>query len=321
MSNQIKEFLDAASEAYYEGKPFISDAQFDYLADLISYNRVGAAPKGLTRPHKYPMYSLQKYYAGEGKVPLQSYTGQKITTPKLDGAALSLNYARGQLVEALTRGDGEIGQVVTDKFMVTAIVPRNLPQTDTIQVTGELVAPKHIANARNYSSGALGLNDVSEFASRELFFVAYDVHGIQFDYYSQKLEYLHSLGFKTVADTEFCDSFPHDGAVVRINKQSDYDAEGHTSKFPRGAYAIKNRSSGVPTILREVVWQTGKSGKCTPVAVFDPIVLDGATVTRATLNNPKYIRALNLDIGDTLFVERSGGIIPCILRSEKQIQT
>ena len=105
--------------------------------------------------------------------------------------------------------------------------------------------------------------------------------------------------------------------MVRVNLQKDYDDLGFTSKHPRGAYAIKNRTSGLGTILREVIWQTGKSGKVTPVAIFDPICIDGANISRATLNNPGFIKALDLDIGDMVYIERAGGIIPCVVRSEK----
>lgn len=314
-------YLDKASEAYYSGNPFLTDAQFDYLADMLGYSKIGAKEHGKTAKHHVPMYSLQKYYPGEGKPPLQDYTGTKVTTPKLDGAAISLLYVNGTLVQALTRGDGEVGQVITDKFYASSIVPKNIDQAErTVQITGEIVAPKTIANARNYASGALALNSMEEFLTRDLYFVAYDAvfENSDFDYYTQRLDYLHTQGFKTVLDIEFCDNFPQDGIVTRVSNNAAYAELGFTSKHPRGAFATKTRSSGIATILREVIWQTGKSGKVTPVAIFDPVVIDGANVSRATLNNPGYIRALDLDIGDTVYVERAGGIIPSIIRSEKQ---
>lgn len=316
----LSNFLDNASKQYYDGTPIISDSQFDYLADMIGYNRLGAQVSGKTTKHEYPMYSLQKYYAGEGKVPLADYTKQKVSTPKLDGAAISALYVGGMLVQVLKRGDGETGEIITDKFIIaTRPLPLSIEYKGKLQVTGEIVAPKTIPNARNYASGALGLLDALEFAQRDLYFVAYDCAGVEYDYYTQKLDFLHEQGFKTVQDQEFCDNFPHDGIVTRINSQADYDALGFTSKHPRGAFATKSRSEGTGTVLREVIWQTGKSGKVTPVAIFDPIIIDGANVSRATLNNAGFIAALNLDIGDTIFVERAGGIIPCVIRSEKSI--
>lgn len=316
----LSNFLDNASKQYYDGTPIISDSQFDYLADMIGYNRLGTQVSGKTAKHEYPMYSLQKYYAGEGKVPLADYTKQKVSTPKLDGAAISALYVGGMLVQVLKRGDGETGETITDKFIIaTRPLPLSIEYKGKLQVTGEIVAPKSIPNARNYASGALGLLDALEFAQRDLYFVAYDCAGVEYDYYTQKLDFLHEQGFKTVQDTEFCDNFPQDGVVVRVNLQKDYNELGFTSKHPRGAFAIKQRSNGLGTILRSIIWQTGKSGKVTPVAIFDPIVIDGANVSRATLNNAGFIAALNLDIGDTIFVERAGGIIPCVIRSEKSI--
>lgn len=316
----LTDFLDNASKAYYDDTPIISDSQFDYLADMIGYNRVGAQVSGKTAKHEYRMYSLQKFYAGEGKAPLVDYTKQKVSTPKLDGAAISALYVDGLLVQVLKRGDGEEGEIITDKFIIaTRPLPLTIEYKGKLHITGEIAAPKSIPNARNYASGALGLLDALEFAQRDLYFVAYDCAGIDFEYYTQKLDFLYEQGFKTVLDTEFCDNFPHDGIVVRVNLQKDYDELGFTSKHPRGAFAIKQRSNGLGTTLRNVVWQTGKSGKVTPVAIFDPINIDGANITRATLNNPGFIAALDLDIGDTIFVERAGGIIPCVIRSEKSI--
>lgn len=315
-------FLDTASSAYYAGNPIISDSQFDYLAEAVGYSKVGARPEYKVAKHMYRMYSLQKYYPGEGRPPLQDYNGQKVVTPKLDGAAVSFLYVNGQLVEALTRGDGIEGQVITDKFIgnYKSVVPTELKTEDakklTLQIVGEIVAPKDIVNARNYASGALNLNSLEEFQERELYFVAYDVLGYEAEYYTQKLQFLQDNFFDTVANSDFCDMFPQDGMVTRINSEKLFKECGYTSKHPRGAFATKSRSAGIKTILREVIWQTGKSGKVTPVAIFDPVVIDGANISRATLNNPGYIEALNLDIGDYVFVERAGGIIPSIVGSE-----
>jgi DNA ligase (NAD+) len=321
MTQSLFSFLDKCSEAYYSGKPIISDQQFDMLQEMCGYQKVGAkVVHAKTSKHKFQMYSLQKFFIGEGTPPLQDYQKAKATTPKLDGAAVSFLYVDGWLVEALTRGDGTEGQVITQKFVGNpqSIVPLYLEGLyGSIQVTGEIVTTKDKPNARNYAAGALNLNSVDEFNSRELYFVAYDVHGITCDYYEQELDELRKLGFKTVLEVEFCEQFPQDGTVIRISSNEDFDALGFTSKHPRGAYAVKTRSNGVPTVLREVIWQCGRSGKVTPVAIFDPVVLDGAHVTRATLNNVGYIKALDLDIGDTVYVARMGEIIPGILRSEK----
>jgi len=313
------EFLDAASTAYYAGEPIISDAQFDILADTLNYETIGAKVYGNTAKHTYPLFSLQKFYPGEGKAPLADYTKAKVTTPKLDGAAISAYYVNGYLVQVLTRGDGVEGQVVTDKFLLSErmILPVVLDQPVTVQITGELVAPKSIANARNYAAGALNLKEITDFGTRELYFVSYGISNSTLEYYTQELALLESLGFKTVQDIQFCENFNQDGIVTRVNSNADFNALGYTSKHPRGAFATKSRSAGVATILREVIWQTGRTGRVTPVAVFDPVVLDCANVSRATLNNVGFIEALDLDIGDTIYVERAGDIIPTVIRSEK----
>ena len=317
--SDLKEFLDQASVMYYRGTPIITDAQFDTLADSIDYSVVGTKVYGTTAKHCYPLYSLQKFYPGESKAPLADYTLPKVTSPKLDGAAIALTYLRGVLIEVLTRGDGIEGQVVTDKFLATNIVPKlfNIYSDKPIQVSGELVAPKTIANARNYAAGALNLKDVEEFKSRDLYFVAYGLQGVFLSTYSQQIKVLERNGFKTVLDLDFCENFNHDGIVTRVDSIADFEQLGYTSKHPRGAFATKTRSAGVATILRDVIWQTGRTGRVTPVAVFDPVVIDGANVSRATLNNPGFIEALDLDIGDTIFVEKAGDIIPSVIRSEK----
>lgn len=311
------DYLDRASEAYYQGAPIISDEQYDALEALVEYTKVGAAT-GKAIPHRYRMYSLQKYYKDEGKVPLQDYTKPKVSSPKLDGAAISLLYLEGALVQALTRGDGIEGQDITEKLLFNpkTFVPVHTDLPGIVQVTGEIVAPSTINNARNYAAGALNLNDLAEFNSRDLTFVAYGMTPST-DFYLSDMDMLKANGFHTVMEEDFCSQFPHDGIVIRVNSNIDYENFGYTSKHPRGAFAIKERKESVASVLRDVIFQTGKSGKVTPVAIFDPIVIGGATITRATLNNVGYIKALDLDIGDTVYVTRSGDIIPCIVGSAK----
>ena len=173
--NKITQFLDSASAAYYAGSPFISDEQFDRLADSVGYNKVGAKQHGNVERHLYQMYSLQKFYEDEGqKRPLEGITDLS-TTAKLDGAAISLLYVDGNLVRGLTRGDGIEGQLITDKLLAANLVPHQIPYKGVIQITGEIVAPINIENARNYAAGSLNLKDVNEFKTRALSFFAYSV--------------------------------------------------------------------------------------------------------------------------------------------------
>ena len=309
----IKAILQQASEDYYNGKPTMSDEQFDKLAVYAQYDEVGFSSRDNRVPHAFQMYSLQKIFSNElDKQPFGKYKGEIVVSPKLDGAAVSLLYVEGQLHKALTRGDGKRGLDITDN--VKSLVPNSLGEFKghLIQITGEVVAPKTIKNARNYAAGALNLKDVEEFNSRDLRFIAYGVQDSWNECWSIDMSYLESFGFDTVLSNDWT-AYPDDGLVFRIDDYKDFDALGYTSKHPRGAYALKQRNEGVITKLVNVVWNVGKSGVVAPVAILEPIEIDGATVSRATLHNMKYITDLNLEIGCLVEVIRSGEIIPRIL--------
>jgi DNA ligase (NAD+) len=260
------------------------------------------------------MYSLQKYYEDEDqKRPLEGISGI-VTTAKLDGAAISLLYVDGNLVRALTRGDGVEGQIITDKILShTGLVPHIIPLTGIVQVTGEIVAPSHIENARNYAAGSLNLKDSSEFSTRALSFFAYGSQPCISTSYRQDLDILKQYGFNVISEPDLDKIYPCDGVVFRVNDNQLFQELGYTAKHPRGAYAKKERAAHVETKLLDVEWQVGKSGKVTPVAILEPVYIGDALVSRATLNNPGFIEMLDLQIGDTVAIIRSGEIIPCIL--------
>lgn len=310
--NKIEQFLDAASKAYYSGSPIISDEQFDRLADSVGYNRVGARQTSKTEKHLYQMYSLQKYYEDEGARPLEGIKSVA-TSVKLDGAAISLLYVDGELVRALTRGDGIEGQIITDKLLATSIVPKHIDIPGVIQVTGEIVAPINIENARNYAAGSLNLKDLAEFKTRALSFFAYGVQPSLAKTFNEDLKLLAQAGFGVINEPDLDKIFPCDGIVFRVNDNAQFYEMGYTAKHPRGAYAKKERAAHVETTLLDVEWQVGKSGKVTPVAILEPVYIGDALVSRATLNNPGFIEALDLRIGDRVAIIRSGEIIPCIL--------
>jgi DNA ligase (NAD+) len=308
----VKNFLDYAAKKYYEGNPIIEDAEFDALAEEHDYEYVGA-PVGDGVPHTFPMYSLKKCYVDEKQVQLN---GETVETPKLDGAAVSLLYVGGELKLALTRGDGKKGLDITDKMQ--CLVPNRFLEGVTVQITGEVVAPKVIPNARNYASGALNLKDLSEFGKRELRFIAY---GIQqnanntgyFMTYRKDMFELAQAGFDTVLDQDW-EEYPQDGKVIRLNDNQAFEAAGFTSSHPRGAYALKTRSEGVVTTLVNVTWQVGRSGQVSPVAILEPVMVGDAKVSRATLHNMRYIQELGLELGCQVEIVRSGEIIPRVVR-------
>jgi DNA ligase (NAD+) len=310
---RIIEFLTRCQQAYYKGEPIISDEEFDYLAEKYNFYEVGASPISKKIKHYYPMYSLQKYYEEDDELP---DLGKTVTTSKLDGAAISLVYSDGNLISAATRGDGIFGEDILDKVYLITSIPNFIYPKKVIQITGELVAPSEILNSRNYASGSLHLKDIEEFKSRvdNLVFFAYGVQPYIWENYIADCNELNFYGFKTVLSFE-CTYFPKDGKVVRVLDNIIYDTLGYTAKHPRGAYALKKRSDVaiLETKLNEVVWQVGKGGKVTPVAIFDEIVIEDAKITRATLHNPGFIEEMDLHIGDTILVTRSGGIIPKVI--------
>ena len=314
MSN-LKKFLEECKTAYYAGEPIISDDQYDHLEEICSEDLSVGTNKGRTK-HWFKMYSLQKIYMGE-KHPFEGI--DLVCTPKLDGAAIALRYMGGLLDSVVTRGNGEYGEDVTHLFKNPDIyepmgIPQSIVYSGAYQITGELIAPKYIENARNYAAGALNLKSPILFGDKILSFFAYGVQPYPTDWYMFDMEKLTEVGFDTIWSDRDWSDWPTDGIVNRVNSNVKFIEMGYTNKHPRGAYAIKQRSTGIKTKIIDVIWQTGKTGKVTPVAILDPIEIEGATVSRATLNNPGFIEALGVSIGDSVMVERAGGIIPRIIR-------
>lgn len=305
----MREFLDHASKMYYEGNPILSDAEFDKLADQHNYNSVGYRIESGV-PHYFPMYSQQKFFSVE-ECPASSNDSGYIGSVKLDGAAVSLLYIDGKLQQALTRGDGKKGQPILDKMV--CLVPDIIGYNSIVQITGEVVAPKELPNARNLAAGSLNLKDIEEFRKRPLQFIAYDAQPFIADTWTEAMTRLAEYGFNTVLTTDIS-MYPDDGEVYRINEYSQFEKLGYTAHHPRGAFALKEQKEGVVTKLLDVKWQVGKSGVVSPVAILEPIIIGEATVSRATLHNIEYIRELDLELGCDVEVIRSGEIIPRILR-------
>jgi NAD-dependent DNA ligase len=307
----MRNFLAYAAAKYYAGEPIITDVEFDRLAKQYNFEDVGA-PVDISRavPHAHRMYSLKKCFVGE---PLIELPGEVIETPKLDGAAVSLLYVVGNLVLALTRGDGKAGQDITDKMRL--LVPGKLYGDVTVQITGEVVAPKSIPNSRNYAAGALNLKSAEEFETRILVFIGYGASPALTNTFYEDMGVLSSWGFHTVTDeVDLLDSLPTDGKVFRVNDNALFEELGYTDKHPRGAFALKEIQEGVVTTLQAVDWQVGRSGVVAPVAILAPVKVGDATVSRATLHNIAYIRDLNLELGCKVEIIRSGEIIPRVVR-------
>jgi NAD-dependent DNA ligase len=309
MGEAMLDFLEKCSAAYYSGFPIISDEEFDSLAEKHKFEQVGhQVTDGVAHLHR--MYSLQKVFNLNA---IEGFSSPMVRTPKLDGAAVSLRYINGHFALGLTRGDGILGRDITLKL--EELVPNTIGITETVQITGEVICPKTIPNARNVASGSLNLKDISEFRTRakDLVFVAYEIQGVDFSYFNAAMDRLAHEGFNVV--TYFDSSaYPTDGEVFRVDSYNSFYNMGYTSRHPRGAFALKEQKEGVHTELLDVVWQVGRSGVVSPVAILDPVEVEGAIVRKATLHNIEYIRSLNLEIGCTVELIRSGEIIPRIVR-------
>jgi len=298
----MNEFVKKAAQAYYEGKPIISDEEYDAL---VAGNEPLGYQANFKKRHAFPMFSLQKFYEGD-TLPFED----GVVTPKLDGAAISIYYSNNRLSVALTRGNGKEGIEITEKIKL--LVPNKIIIGDA-QISGEVVCPKSVPNARNVAAGALALKDIEEFKKRDLTFIAYDIHPKAKTLWTEEMEHLWQVGFKTVIDSPW-DQFPHDGQVHRIDSNEVFESMGYTAHHPRGAFAYKKRQPGVVTKLLDVEWKVGKSGVVSPVAILEPVKIGEATVSRATLHNIAYIEGLGLEIGCDVEVIRSGEIIPRIVR-------
>ena len=316
MNKDIRAFLTKCRESYFNGRPLIPDEVYDRLVENVNTDEVGSATDSRFK-HPFQMFSLQKVFANEDNAPDWG-NEVAVTTAKLDGAAISVTYVDGVLHQALTRGDGIAGLDITDK--IKHIVPRVFETGQTgyalfsgvRQITGEIVAPKSIKNARNYAAGALNLKDVDEFKSRDLTFVAYGIQPYIGERWCEDMNCLDNW-FNVVTMGDYAE-FPHDGVVFRVDSYRAFDKLGHTSHHPRGAYAFKTREAGVVTKLLDVEWNTGKSGVVAPIGILEPIEIGGATISRATLHNIAFIDELGLEIGCNVEVIRSGEIIPKVVR-------
>lgn len=312
------DYIKSLQKAYYDGNPLISNEEYDALVDRFGEETIGT---GGDFKHMFRMYSLQKVYPCRGDTsPLVG--ADLVETPKLDGAACSLLYTDQYLRQGNTRGDGVSSPTTIELWKLKLLgIPNILVGNPIAQITGEVVTTKRVLNERNFASGALQLQSEEEFLERVqeggLVFIAYSIQtsndsiGLS-ECYLQDMDFLGTQGFSTVTDEEWSDC-PQDGRVYRYRSNKAFFNAGFTDRFPKGAYAEKEDEEAVETTLLDVIWETGKTGKVTPKAIFEPVVIDDANISRATLNNAGYLEAMGLEIGDTIRVIRAGGIIPKIL--------
>ena len=316
---ELKQIIQKHNQAYYDNSAsMITDAEYDQLYDKLENmekaqgwrdhdsptKHVGGAAGKVTHPYK--LYSLRKIYEGEEE--LESWMNVKL--PKIDGTNLTLIYRRGKLKMGLTRGNGEQGTDVTHLVGMLKCAPTRIDlDYDEVVVNGECVTDNNVENFRNYVSGALGLDSPSEFAQRNIRFIAHDWLGVSMDY-EPRMKILKNAGFFTVLEDQSWD-YPKDGIVYRCNSYAKSQQLGYTSKYPRFAVALKQRMTEIAiTTLQDVLWVVGRTGTVNPTGVVEPVVLDDATISRVTLHNIGIIEEHNLGLGDTIQIERAGGVIP-----------
>jgi len=341
----------AAKEAYYNGMPLLSDDEFDRLeADLLSLGSdvpyiVGSDDRKAKYSHPSLMLSLAKYQAtANGLPPTESATSwmQKFgatsfeVTPKYDGNAANIIYSDGKLSQALTRGNGTKGRDILDK------IKHNLPTTldipGTVEIRGEVVISisafnekyATFKNPRNYVAGVLNRDENTAETLADLAFVPIEVRvhkddEVSFESPSSLKGFKHYPFLTYIEPTEFDNCF---NTMVDYRKTSEYQLDGFVIKAPEGlrpqwgenshdpnwAVAIKFPPKEAITKIKSISWQFGKTGAVTPVAVMEPVDLDGSTVSRATLFNYEYLKKMEAYPGATVSIAKSGDIIPQILR-------
>ena len=380
-SINIEKLISWAKAYYVDDEPIASDEEYDKLAreclefenknpNLINPNspnrRVGGAIlKGFKKAnHLSRMWSQEDVFNDkelEDWIKRASKVGDNLEffcQPKFDGASLNLIYENGILKQAITRGDGEIGEDVTQNAMTIQSIPLEIAEKSLIEIRGEVVIKKSdfeainierlknsestFANPRNAAAGSLRQLDSSITSKRKLFFNAWGVgqNSLNFEKTSQMMDYIFSLGFvktpmqtlvKNIDDIKKLyenmikkrDTFPMllDGMVIKIDDITTQQDLGFTQKFPRWSCAYKFPAVEKTTKLKNIILQVGRTGVVTPVAIVEPVLIEGAIIERATLHNFDEIKRLDLKINDEIIIIRSGDVIPKITKVLKDRRT
>ena len=394
-AKELRDILNEASRRYYvENMPTMSDYDFDMLlkeleaieaqypelitpdsptqkvgsdlrTDVANTKDKGKAPKKEfeQHPHKYPMLSLGNTYditeveafaerAAKG-------IGNSFTFScelKFDGTAICLTYRDGKLFRALTRGDGTIGDDVTENVRHISNIPQELkagPWPHEFEIRGEIYMPwaafdrlneerereeeQPFANPRNAASGSLKLIDSTQVANRGLECTLYHMLGedLPFNTHKEALDKAAEWGLPVSDKRQICSSideieefisywdterknlpFATDGIVIKVNELPYQEELGYTAKFPRWAVAYKFKAEQALTKLISIDYQVGRTGAVTPVANLEPVQLSGTVVKRASLHNADQMQMLDIHIGDYVYVEKGGEIIPKITAVE-----
>ncbi len=364
----VEEILKHNRNYYENDNPSISDAEYDELYyELVDLEKElnmvyensptkkvgGEVLSGFKkREHEVRLYSLNKVRDREQLEKWVSDVRQfdKETDfsleYKFDGVQLVVVYENGCFQRATTRGNGEVGEDVTEQIRCIKSIPFNIPHKEKIIVQGEgmmtlsafnkynKTAKEPLKSPRNAAAGAIRNLDLNETRKRNLDFFCYSVLKSEKTFATQKQmnSFLKDQGFLTGDYFYICKSVDEieeqikkvdkekefldimiDGMVLKVDNTSMREEMGYTNKFPKWALAFKFEAEEMTTVLKDVVWQVGRTGKVSPLAIVEPVFLAGATVQRATLNNFEDIQRKNLSINSRVFIRRSNEVIPEVL--------
>jgi DNA ligase (NAD+) len=371
---ELNQLLHDTGYAYYVlDQPLVPDAVYDqYLQELIAIEsefpdliypdsptqRVGGTIlQGFNKvAHTHPMLSLSNAFGREDLDDFDRRIRASIGDDfsyvcelKIDGLAISLTYENGVFVRGATRGDGRVGEDITENLKTIRSIPLRLKKPVTIELRGEAYMPKKsfialnefrveqeeekFANPRNAAAGSLRQLDPKIAASRNLAIFVYGIGGdgeaYQLDSHAEALDYLDELGFQTNKERQTCHSIDEvqayiekwttkrpdlayeiDGIVIKVNRYVHQQELGFTAKSPRWATAYKFPAEEVVTTLLDIELTVGRTGALTPTAILEPVKVAGTTVGRASLHNEDLIRDKDIRIGDTVIIRKAGDIIP-----------
>ena len=369
------ELVDIVNEADYNyhtlDNPTITDQEYDaYLNELIeiennhqdwivenspTHHAGGKILEGFEKAeHKIPMMSISDVFSESELISFDERIKKEGVTPeymcelKIDGLSVSLLYEKGILVRAATRGDGLVGENVTNNVKTIKVIPLKLKKDIDIEVRGEIFMSKEtlkkineqrkkenlplLQNTRNAAAGSIRQLDSKIAASRKLDNFIYHLPNPE-DYgiskHSDAVEYMHELGFKINPNNKLVkninevieyiedkakirDSLGYDidGVVIKVNSIKDQKKLGYTAKYPKWCVAYKFPAEEVLTKLKDIIFTVGRTGQITPNAVLEPVIVAGSKVSRATLHNADYIKGKDLRIGDIISIHKAGDVIP-----------
>lgn len=370
----VRVLNDAGYKYYVLDAPEMPDYEYDRLLreleELEAAHPEFALPDSPTRRvggaavesfaqvvHEVPLESLQDVFSQEELLTFGERVTQAVgesefdVEPKIDGLSVALRYENGIFVQGATRGNGSVGENVTENLRTVRSLPLKLENApEHLVVRGEVYMSKKVfralnaererdekplfANPRNAAAGSLRQLDPKIAAERRLDIICFNIQavtGVSFETHSETLDYLRSLRFPTVPHAEFSTvegcweriraigedrdqfDFDIDGAVIKVNALDKRRTLGSTAKAPRWAVAFKYPPEKKETRVTDIVIQVGRTGVLTPKAVLEPVRLAGTTVTNATLHNQDFIAERDIRVGDTVLVQKAGEIIPEIL--------